>query len=120
MEPTAETLISLTDRAEARLATLLREQGSGAALVRVVVDGEGGCSGYQYGLQAAEREEDGDLQVSFSEVTLLVDRDSAPLVRGAEIDFVVEGLQSGFKISNPNAATCACGGRHGGGSGDCC
>lgn len=121
MEPTPETLISLTDQAETRLVALLREQGSRTALVRVVVDGEGGCSDFRYDLQPAEREEAGDLHVAFSRVTLLVGPHSAPLVRGAEIDFTDEGPRPGFTISNPTASTtCACGACAGGHGGDCC
>jgi len=41
---------------------------------------------------------------------LVVDPDSAPLLEGAEIDYVDDLMRSGFTIYNPNAThSCACG-----------
>jgi iron-sulfur cluster assembly protein len=58
---------------------------------------------------AHEREE-GDIVIEHAGITVLVDRESAPLMRGAEIDYVDDIMKSGFTIFNPNAVKgCACG-----------
>jgi iron-sulfur cluster assembly accessory protein len=41
---------------------------------------------------------------------VLVDPESAPLLKGAEVDYVDDLMKSGFTIFNPNAVrSCACG-----------
>jgi iron-sulfur cluster assembly protein len=69
----------------------------------------GGCSGFQYVLAFDERR-DGDEIFEQKGITLLVDHESLPYVRGSTIDFV-DGLQgAGFKVENPNVvAACGCG-----------
>jgi iron-sulfur cluster assembly protein len=58
---------------------------------------------------ARSREED-DIAIEASGVTLLVDSESAPLLEGAEVDYVEDLMKSGFTIFNPNAVrSCACG-----------
>ncbi len=44
----------------------------------------------------------GDVEVAVGPHTLLLDRASAKVAGGTVIDFVTEGMQSGFKITNPN------------------
>jgi iron-sulfur cluster assembly protein len=54
--------------------------------------------------------EEGDIVIEHAGVTVLVDPESAPLMRGAEIDYVDDLMKSGFTIFNPNAVKgCACG-----------
>jgi iron-sulfur cluster assembly accessory protein len=58
---------------------------------------------------ARSREED-DIAIEASGITLLVDSESAPLLEGAEVDYVDDLMKSGFTIFNPNAThSCACG-----------
>ena len=79
------------------------------ASLRVFVVG-GGCSGYQYGMALAREFDDEDLVVEHSGIKLVVDPDSAPLLEGAEIDYVDDLMKAGFTIYNPNAVkSCACG-----------
>jgi iron-sulfur cluster assembly protein len=100
-------MIELTDRATAKVLSLLQE-GRGQAL-RVFVAG-GGCAGYQYGMALVQDAEDGDLVVDHRGARLVIDPESAPLLRGAEIDYVEDVMRSAFSIFNPNAVqSCACG-----------
>jgi iron-sulfur cluster assembly accessory protein len=70
----------------------------------------GGCSGYQYGMAIARSREEDDIAIEASGITLLVDSESAPLLEGAEVDYVDDLMKSGFTIFNPNAVhSCACG-----------
>ncbi len=77
--------------------------------LRVFVAG-GGCSGYSYGMAVAREVEDDDLIIENAGVKLVIDPDSAPLLEGAEIDYVDDLMKAGFTILNPNAtSSCACG-----------
>jgi iron-sulfur cluster assembly protein len=101
--------VTLSDLAEEKLVAMLEQRGIAGAALRVWVAG-GGCSGYQYGMTIAEEREADDLVIPLDRVTLLVDPQSAPMLDGAEIDFVDGLMRAGFTISNPNAvSTCACG-----------
>jgi iron-sulfur cluster assembly protein len=120
-----DPLVSMTERAVDKAIALLRERGGEEPQLRVFVAG-GGCSGYQYGMAVAQGREEGDTIIEQSGLTLLVDPESVPLIRGAEIDYIDDVMRSGFSISNPNAAsTCGCGssfqtGEGGGQPKSCC
>ncbi len=102
-------MVTITETAAAKAKDLLKEKGLPEGALRVFVVG-GGCSGYQYGMALAQKEEDGDMVLEESGVKLLVDPESAPLLEGAEIDYVEDVMKSGFTIFNPNAVkSCACG-----------
>src|SRR5919204_1545271 len=106
----AFTLISLTERAAAKIKELQAEDPDGEAdVLRVAVQG-GGCSGFEYALGFDRGAQEGDHELELHGVTVVVDPFSAPYLRGAEIDFV-NGLQeSGFKVNNPNVVSaCGCG-----------
>jgi iron-sulfur cluster assembly protein len=102
-------MISITDKAADRVKNLLEEKGVDSGALRVFVAG-GGCSGYQYGMTIAQEADEDDFVYEHSGVKLFVDPESAPLLKGAEIDYVEDIMKSGFTIFNPNAVkSCACG-----------
>jgi iron-sulfur cluster assembly protein len=104
-----EAVVSITDKAAEKAAALLKDRGVENGALRVFVVG-GGCSGYQYGMAIANGREEGDLVYEMGGVTVLIDPESAPLMQGAEIDYVDDVMKSGFTIFNPNAVkSCACG-----------
>jgi iron-sulfur cluster assembly accessory protein len=101
--------IELTTAAAAKVRALLDQEGRDDLRLRVAVQ-PGGCSGLQYQLFFDERSLDGDLELSLSDVPVVVDRMSAPYLGGATIDFTDTIEQQGFTIDNPNAGGgCACG-----------
>ena len=103
------TVVNITDKAVEKAKNLLQERGIETGALRVFVAG-GGCSGYQYGMALAQEADEDDFVVELSGVRLLVDPESAPLLKGAEIDYVEDVMKSGFSIFNPNAVkSCACG-----------
>ena len=105
----AVSIVSITDKAAEKARALLKDRGVEDASLRVFVVG-GGCSGYQYGMAIAQGREQDDIIIEQSGVTVLVDPESAPLMQGAEIDYVDDLMKSGFTIFNPNAVkSCACG-----------
>ncbi|MHB8377299.1 MAG: iron-sulfur cluster insertion protein ErpA [Dehalococcoidia bacterium] len=105
----AQDVVSITDKAAEKAIALLKDRGVEDGALRVFVVG-GGCSGYQYGMAIAQAREEDDIVIERSGVTVLVDPESAPLMQGAEIDYVDDLMKSGFTIFNPNAVkSCACG-----------
>lgn len=72
---------------------------------------ESGCSGYMYELDYIDAPADDDLPCPIDEnLTVFVKNAHLPLVRGTQVDYVTEGLNSMLKFKNPNAATeCGCG-----------
>ena len=104
-----ETVVNITDKAAEKAVALLKDRGIEDGALRVFVVG-GGCSGYQYGMAIARGREEGDFVLEKGGVTVLVDEESIPLMKGAEIDYVDDIMKSGFTIFNPNAVKgCACG-----------
>jgi len=102
-------MLTITEKAAARAREVLDEKGLTQGGLRVFVVG-GGCAGYQYGMALTQHAEQDDLVVEHQGLKLVVDPDSAPLLEGAEIDYVDDLMRSGFTIYNPNAAhSCACG-----------
>lgn len=105
--------VTLTEKAEFRLRAFLKssasEENQAKKGVRISVK-DGGCSGYEYGLEVTNKPQPNDIVSQQGNVLIYVDAESAPLLEGVEIDFVEGVMDSGFKFSNPNATdTCGCG-----------
>lgn len=100
--------ITLTDRAAQHVKRFLARQDHGVGL-RVAVKPTG-CSGYQYVVDVAEQTTDNDTLLESQGVNIVIDARSLPFLMGTELDYVREGLNEGFRFSNPNVAdTCGCG-----------
>jgi iron-sulfur cluster assembly accessory protein len=101
--------VTLSEEAEKKVAALLAEEGNLELALRVAVR-PGGCSGYSYEMYFDSEIADDDVVRSFGEVKVVVDPESAELLKGSTLDYK-DGLQgAGFHISNPNASrTCGCG-----------
>ncbi len=70
-----------------------------------------GCTGYAYVLDLADGADDSDELLRPSDkITLAVAGDALEVLRGTEIDLVVEGVNQVVKFNNPNVvAECGCG-----------
>lgn len=100
--------ISLTENAAKRVAWIAERQAK-APILRLAVDG-GGCAGFTYKFELAERAESDDAVSETSGVKLVVDPISLDLVRGSSVDFVEDLGGAAFKVLNPNAQSgCGCG-----------
>jgi iron-sulfur cluster assembly accessory protein len=118
-----EPFVKMTPRAEGKMASLMKDRGIEAPVLRVFASPGGGCGGGQFGMSIAESQEADDLVIALESLTLIVDPRSAPLLDGAEIDFVESALSAGFTIFNPNAAAgcdCSAGGCGPGAPPSCC
>jgi iron-sulfur cluster assembly accessory protein len=101
--------VTLTDEATSKVADLLAQEGNPELALRVAVR-PGGCSGYSYEMFFDSEIADDDVVRTFGDVKVVVDPESADLLKGSTLDYK-DGLQgAGFHISNPNASrTCGCG-----------
>ena len=100
--------INLTERAASHVKGFLAKQGKGIGL-RVGIKSTG-CSGYQYVVEAAATINDQDQVFESNGVTVVTDQLSLRYLAGTELDYVREGLNSGFRFNNPNVEeTCGCG-----------
>lgn len=102
-------LLSLSDLALRMVKEAMKAESLDGHALRVGVVG-GGCSGFNYQLDFDDKKNDDDITWEQDGLTIRVDPMSATYLKGVKIDYVSQGLQSGFKFSNPNATqTCGCG-----------
>jgi iron-sulfur cluster assembly accessory protein len=100
--------LSVTERAFARIASVLASEAEGTKL-RVAVNG-GGCSGFQYVFEMDRSQNEDDIVLSNGAATVLVDEASLGFLAGSTLDFVDDLIGQSFKITNPNAtSSCGCG-----------
>ena len=101
--------IALTESARDKVAELLAQEGNAELALRVAVR-PGGCSGFSYEMFFDSDIADDDVSTTFGDVRVVVDPSSAPLLRGATLDYKDALQGGGFAINNPNASrTCGCG-----------
>ncbi len=101
-------MVTITDMAEQKIKELMVEEEDVVGL-RIYVRG-GGCNGYQYGMAFESKMGDDDTVIEKGDVKVIMDSQSAPMLSGAEVDYVDSVQGSGFAIKNPQAkTTCGCG-----------
>lgn len=100
--------VTLTPSAAGRVQKFLESRGKGLGL-RVGVK-TSGCSGMAYTLEFVDEAREEDQIFESHGIKVLVDPTSLAYLDGTELDYTKEGLNEGFKFSNPNAkANCGCG-----------
>ena len=100
--------VSLSESAAARVASYLEKRGKGAGL-RLGVK-TSGCSGLAYVLEFVDVIDENDEVFIDKGVTVIVDKKSLVYLDGILLDFIQEGLNEGFKFTNPNMkGECGCG-----------
>ncbi len=100
--------VTLTEQAAKHVARYIERRGQGQGLrlgVRTT-----GCSGLAYKLEYVDAPSGEDVIFESHGVKVFVDPKSLPYLEGTELDFQREGLNEGFKFSNPNVKNeCGCG-----------
>ncbi|MDD0823082.1 iron-sulfur cluster assembly protein IscA [Mannheimia sp. AT1] len=100
--------ITLTEVAADRVRTFLENRGKGIGL-RLGVK-TSGCSGLAYVLEFVDVLNEDDHVFEQFGVKIIVDEKSLAYLDGTQLDFVKEGLNEGFKYTNPNVKNeCGCG-----------
>ena len=96
--------VKFTDKAIKQINLLLSKKDKGS-FFRIAIKG-GGCSGFQYDFSYDLMPNDDDLIQN----NILIDKQSASLLKGSEIDYVDELIGESFKINNPQTkSSCGCG-----------
>ena len=96
--------IKFTDKAIKQINHLLSQKDKGS-FFRVAIKG-GGCSGFQYDFSFDKKPQEDDLKFE----NILIDKTSADMLKGSEVDYVSELIGNSFKISNPKSkSSCGCG-----------
>ena len=96
--------VNFTESAAEQAKVIIAGEDPGLQL-RVYVQG-GGCSGFQYDFSFDNKQDDDDLKHE----NILIDKKSAELLKGSEVDYVKELIGDNFKISNPQSkSSCGCG-----------
>ena len=96
--------IKFTDKAIKQINFLLSKKNKGSYF-RIAIKG-GGCSGFQYDFSYDNEASNDDLVKD----NILIDKQSAELLKGSEIDYADELIGESFKITNPQTkSSCGCG-----------
>jgi iron-sulfur cluster assembly protein len=100
--------VTLTTAAAERVKSFMANRGKGLGL-RLGIKTTG-CSGLAYVLEFVDDVNADDEVFSIAGVNIIIDAKSIVYLAGIELDFVKEGLNEGFKFTNPNAkGECGCG-----------
>ena len=96
--------IKFTDNAIKQINHLLSTKDK-VSFFRIAIKG-GGCSGFQYDFSFEKEPQNDDLKYE----NILIDKASANLLKGSEVDYVQELIGNSFKINNPQTkSSCGCG-----------
>ncbi|MCA9402057.1 MAG: iron-sulfur cluster assembly accessory protein [Candidatus Omnitrophica bacterium] len=102
-------LIQLTEAAISKIKSMQQKEGKEDSCLRVGVI-TGGCAGLSYDMRFQKKPYDNDVVIQFQDLTVLVNEDSVPFLKGITIDYLDTLKESGFKYINPNANnSCGCG-----------
>ena len=101
--------MKLTDRAAARVRSILAEKGAGTAGLRIGIK-KGGCAGMEYTMEWAAEQKPFDEVVEQGGARVLIDPKAVMYLLGTEMDYKTDKLASQFVFSNPNqTSACGCG-----------
>lgn len=102
--------ITVSETAALKLRTVLRSAPDYTPTrgIRLAVK-TGGCNGHEYDIKIANQPRPDDEVTEFGNLRVFVDPRSAPLLNGITVDYIDSLIESGFKFTNPNVATCSCG-----------
>jgi len=100
--------ITLSESAANRVKKFMDNRGKGVG-VRLGVKTTG-CSGLSYVLEFVDDVNEDDTVFTDHDIQVIVDKKSLVFLDGTVLDFVKEGLNEGFKFTNPNVkGECGCG-----------
>lgn len=100
-------MIEITDEAYTRLLKKAKE--ANRYCFRVGLRG-GGCGGFEYIFDYCNNTSPDDIELDVGEITIKIDKISAPYIHGLTLDYIIEGLNEEFTFLNPNQIyACGCG-----------
>mgnify|MGYP006344538019 FL=1 len=100
--------VSATENAALRVQTFVAKRGKGLGL-RLGVKTTG-CSGLAYKIEFVDQAKEDDQMFESNGIKIFVDAKSLQFLDGTILDYTREGIQEGFKFTNPNVKDeCGCG-----------
>lgn len=102
-------MINLTESAIKQINEIILQENDPKLKLRMYVQG-GGCSGFSYGFELTDEQNDDDWQIPADPTSVLVDPISMQYLEGTTVDYKNDLEGSRFSIRNPQAkSTCGCG-----------
>ena len=102
-------MVTLTDRAVARVKELLARNDEDVMGLRIGVNARG-CSGLSYSVEYASEAKKFEEVIEQDGVKVLIDPAAVMFLIGSEVDYEESTFSSGFTFNNPNAVgACGCG-----------
>jgi len=101
--------MTLTPAAAERVKELMTARGKPAVGVRISLKTKG-CSGLSYALAYVDVPYDADEKIEDQEVCVYIDPKAVMFLLGTQMDYMDDGVKSGFLFRNPNEkGRCGCG-----------
>ena len=102
--------VIVTDNAVTKIKNLIQAEGDPALFLRMGVR-PGGCSGFSYEMFFDSVIDDqADIIEEYGDIRVVVDNQSAEMLRGSTLDYQEGLMGAGFAINNPNVTkSCGCG-----------
>ena len=102
-------IVTLTNAAKKRVKEIIAKAEKEYVGIRIGIDNTG-CSGHSYKIDYAENKLDGDEEISIDNIKIFVDASATMYILGSKIDYIDNGIESGFIFKNPNEkGRCGCG-----------
>jgi len=102
-------VLSLTDRAAARVREIVASAEDGAEGVRLGIK-KGGCAGMEYTFALVHEPNPADDVVELDGARIFVDPSASLFLLGTQMDYEETKLRAGFVFRNPNqVSACGCG-----------
>ncbi len=102
-------MVTLTDRAIARVKELIARSEAPVMGLRIGVSARG-CSGLSYSVEYANEAKRFEEVIEQDGVKVLIDPAAVMFLIGSQVDYEESRFSSGFTFINPNAAgACGCG-----------
>lgn len=104
-----QQMVQLTPTAVEKVAELIHAEDESSLALRMAVR-PGGCSGFSYEMYFDSQIDDSDIIEEFGDVKVVVDPQSAEMIKGSTLDYKDGLMGAGFAIENPNVTrSCGCG-----------
>ena len=102
-------IVTLTNAAKKRVKEIIAKAEKEYVGIRIGIDNTG-CSGHSYKIDYDENKLDGDEEISIDNIKIFVDASATMYILGSKIDYIDNGIESGFIFKNPNEkGRCGCG-----------
>ncbi|HEX2256704.1 MAG TPA: Fe-S cluster assembly scaffold SufA [Afifellaceae bacterium] len=102
-------VLSLTDRAVARVREIVANSAEGAEGIRLGIK-KGGCAGMEYTVALVREADPADDVVEADGARVFVEPSASLFLLGTEMDYEETKFRAGFVFRNPNqVSACGCG-----------